>query len=292
VLKETYGTRQIITQTNSQKDSLYRIELFSPYSQKYTSRQLPYFNLPVRLKEQLLTRSISMQAQNTYFSDRRNRFTSPLPDTSTIYGIPDARYNLDEYTRFPLMEDVLKEYVPGVQARKRRGKYHLEVLDLPHKINFNDNPLVLVDGVPVFNMDRMMAFDPLKVKRLDVLTRRYFYGPSSFSGVLSYSTYTGEAANLPLDQGAIIIDFEGLQLQREFYQPVYDNSQQRESRLPDFRHLLYWSPTVKTDRQGRKALSFYTSDLEGEYVIVVEGITKDGDAGYTSSSFTVQNPAK
>jgi hypothetical protein len=292
VLKPIYGSKQVITQTNSRKDSLYRIELSSPYSQKFSSKEIPYFKVSEQFKDQLLARSIGMQVQNTYFADTRNRYFSPLRDTTAFYGVADATYNLDEYTRFPLMEDVLKEYVPGVQARKRRGKYHLEVLDLPHKINFSDNPLVLVDGVPVFDMDRVMTFNPLKVKRLEVLNRKYYFGPSSYSGLLSLSTYTGEIKSLPLDPAAIILDFEGLQQQREFYTPIYETLQQAENRLADFRNLLYWSPSLKTELKGRVSLQFYTSDLEGAYILVLEGLTNNGEAGYTTAYFTVQNAIK
>jgi hypothetical protein len=291
-LNDVYGTKQIVTQTNSQQDSLYRIELLSPYFLPEATLRLPYFYVHEQLKEQLLTRSIGMQTQNMYFSDKRRRFFSNPRDTTAFYGTPDAQYKLDAYTRFPQMEDVLKEYVPGVQARKRRGKYHLEVIDLPHKLNFSENPLVLIDGVPVFDMDKIMSFNPLKVKRLDVVARKYFLGPLSFSGVLSYATYTGEVTDLPLDPAAVILDFEGLQLQREYYTPLYDSPQSINRRLPDYRHLLYWAPAVKTDKTGKTTLEFYTSDLEGEYRIVVEGITKNGEAGYNTSSFTVENPAR
>ncbi|MDO1450370.1 hypothetical protein Q0590_29110 [Rhodocytophaga aerolata] len=291
-VKEVYGARQLIAQTNSQRDSLYRIELKLPYFETSSSWQLPYFSLAAQTTDALLTRSLSMQTQNTYFAGKRNHFTAFRPDTATFYGSPDARYHLDEYTRFPLIEDVLKEYVPGVQARKRRGNYYLEVLDLPHKINFTDNPLVVVDGVPVFDMNRLMSYNPFKVKRLDVVTRKYYLGPESFSGVLGFATFTGEVAGLPLDPGAVILDFEGLQQQREFYAPLYDTPQQQENRLPDFRHLLFWSPTVKTNKDGKTQLAFYTSDMEGEYTGVLEGITPDGKIGHSTFTITVQHPPK
>jgi hypothetical protein len=291
-VKEVYGARQLIAQTNFQRDSLYRIELSSPYFETNSSLQLPYFSLLEQTTDALITRSLSMQTQNTYFAGKKNQFIAFRPDTATFYGIPDARYNLDDYTRFPLIEDVLKEYVPGVQARKRRGNYYLEVLDLPHKLNFTDNPLVVVDGVPVFDMNRLMSYNPNKIKRLDVLTRKYYLGPEAFSGVLGFSTFTGEVAGLPLEPGAVIIDFEGLQQQREFYKPSYDTPQQTQNRLPDFRHLLYWSPTVKTTQEGKAHVEFYTSDMEGEYVGVLEGITKDGKIGYTTFTITVQHPPK
>jgi uncharacterized protein YfaS (alpha-2-macroglobulin family) len=77
-------------------------------------------------------------------------------------------------------------------------------------------------------------------------------------------------------------------LQREFYSPAYENPEQVNSRLPDFRTLLYWAPDLKTDASGKQALSFYSSDLPGRYAIIVQGISSDGRSGSKVSYFDVR----
>ena len=133
-----------------------------------------------------------------------------------------------------------------------------------------------------------MAFDPLKVKKLEVLTHKYYLGPLSFPGVVSYSTYTGDLAGFQLDPRSVSLDYDGLQRQQVFYTPLYENQKQRESRMPDRRNLLFWAPQVNLDNQGKGQLEFYTSDLTGKYTIVVEGISSDGYSGSNTSSFVVK----
>jgi len=148
----------------------------------------------------------------------------------------------------------------------------------------SENPLVLLDGMPVFNLNKIMAFDPLKVRRLDVLTTRYFLGPLLYDGIVSYATYTGDLAGFPLDAHALLQEYEGLQGEREFYAPRYDTPAQKQSRLPDFRNLLYWNPQADT----KAPLSFYTSDQAGTYRVVVQGLSESGLSGSSSSyTFTV-----
>ena len=117
--------------------------------------------------------------------------------------------------------------------------------------------------MPIFDIDKIMAFDPLKVKKLEVITNRYFLGPFTFPGVVSYTTYTGDLAGFQLDPRAVSLNYEGLQRQRIFYSPQYDNQKQRESRMPDRRNLLFWAPQVTLDKEGKQQLEFYTSDLIG-----------------------------
>ncbi len=90
-----------------------------------------------------------------------------------------------------------------------------------------------------------------------------------------------------LDPNALILEYPGLQLHREFYSPFYDTKEKFESRLPDFRNLLYWSPDIKTDEYGQAQVSFYTSDKPGKYAVVIQGINSKGLAGSKTIFFNV-----
>jgi len=58
--------------------------------------------------------------------------------------------------------------------------------------------------------------------------------------------------------------------------------------LPDFRNVLYWSPDIHTDTQGKAEISFFSSDLKGKYIAVFQGMNIDGRAGERSLSFEVK----
>jgi hypothetical protein len=83
------------------------------------------------------------------------------------------------------------------------------------------------------------------------------------------------------------MNYDGLQSEREFFSPVYETPQQRESSIPDTRNLLYWSPSVLIDNKGIGDLNFYTSDITGKYKVVIQGITSDGVPCYSTSTFEV-----
>ena len=291
-VKDFYGTKRIFVQTNYRLDSTFRIRMSNPFSDQYAEWPVAMPDLPSSISKQLLDRSVAMQVQDIYFRDQVNRFVPPPIDSLQFYGPADEVYNLDEYTRFPVMEEVLREYVPGVMVRKKRDGFHFMVVDKMNKALFREDPMILMDGVPVFNVDEVMAFDPLKVKRLEVISREYYEGILSFPGLMSFYTYGNDFGGFKIDSRAITMDYEGLQLQREFYSPRYDNADQKQTRLPDPRTLLYWNPTVEIKKGEAAQLEFYTSDVPGNYTIVVEGLSKDGSAGSGTGSFTVskQNP--
>lgn len=287
-VKKLYDTQDVIVQTNTRRDSTYRIELFSPYSDQPSARRWSSF--PVTGSPQLLTRSINMQIQNAYYPAPATLPTALGIDSLAFYGKPDEKYFLDAFTRFPTLEEVMREYVPGVFVRKPRGKFHFYVVDriTPQGGTFNDDPLILLDGVPVFDTDKIMATDPLLIKKLEVVNGQYYLGKLSFPGIVSYTTYKGDMAGFPLDPRALVLSYSFAQSRREFYAPRYDSATSRESRLPDFRNLLHWAPGLTTDDQGRQVLDFYTSDQTGTYQVVVQGLTESGTAGSRQFTFEVK----
>ncbi len=288
-MRNFYGRAKIIAQTNPKKDSVYSITIKSPFSDKFSSQRIPSFKLSPEIKNQLLNRSVAMQVQDIYFANEFANLKSNSIDSSAFYNKADETYLLDAYTRFPVMEEVLREYVPGVLVRKHKDGFHFILLDNINKSVFRDSPLLLVDGVPVFDEDEIMDFSPLNVKKLEVVTRRWFLGPLNFSGIVSFTTYNGDLSGFQLNPKSVTLNYEGLQLQREFYTPKYENKRERDSRMPDQRYLLFWNPHVITEADGHQQVEFYTGDISGEYKIVVEGITKDGAIGTTSSTFTVKD---
>ncbi|MES1216485.1 MAG: hypothetical protein ABUT20_13295 [Bacteroidota bacterium] len=285
--KDFIGTEQLVVQTNTRSDSNYSVVILNPFAEKFSGTQLPQLTIPASIQNHLLYQSINSQVQSTYLNDSMNRFYYPFTDTNHFFGPPEKTYNLDDYTRFTTMEEVLREYVMEVAPRKQGHKFHLFMLENAHEF-FDQDPLVLVDGVPFFDMDSVLAIDPLKIRKIELLSKKYFYGPLGSTGILSYSTYKGDLDGIRLDPNALVIEYEGLQLQREFYSPVYETSLQKNSRTPDFRSLLFWAPDIKTNNEGKEKISFYTSDLEGKYFIMIQGVSANGKIFSKTANFEVK----
>jgi hypothetical protein len=279
---------KLIAQTNYETDSLCHITINNSFSDAHSTWKPREVKLSHTMENGLLSRSIAMQVQDIYYEDETYfKFEEMNQDSIPFYGAADEVYNLDDYTRFPVMEEVLREYVKAVWVRKKKDKFRLMVLDKRRNNVFEENPLTLLDGVPVFNINQLMEIDPLKIKKMEVLSRRYFLGPLDLKGIVSLSTYNGDLGGIKLDDRSVILDYEAFQRRREFYSPIYSKQALRESRLPDQRTLIHWAPQVKILPGKETSIEFYTSDVEGKYYVVVEGIAKDGSPGSAIASFRV-----
>lgn len=288
-VKDYYGQGEIIVQASRDTLSHYRVDILTPFAEEYQPARLPFFSFTKREEKNLTGKSIAMQAQNIYAADSIRRFRPPLlMDTLPFFGKSEYTYLLDDYKRFTTMEEVLREYVMSINVILRNGKLYMNMYDELLRVVYTDEVLVLLDGVPLMDYHKIFSYDPLKVKRLDVIPARYQMGGINFNGIASFETYQGRFDGFELTPGVVAIDYEGLQLQREFYSPVYENSSDRQKRIPDFRSTLYWTPEVQIDKTGKGSVEFYTSDKPGKFLIVLQGFNERNEPVSASNSFIVE----
>lgn len=280
-----YGNHEVVLQTNHFIDTaLYRFELNNPFSTAYPAPKL--IALAPVSPSQVDDYGLSMLVQNAYHAKDTRSFLTPFIDTLSFYGTPRKSFLLDNFTRFTTMEEVLEEYVTFVENVRRRGKLYVSMFNQDALLT--ENPLVTIDGVPLFDNSKIYSIDPLKIKKINVLNKRYFQGAARYESLLALTSKKGDFGGFELDPRAIILDYKGLQEQRQFYSPVYDTPAKQASRLPDYRNALYWNPDITTDESGVTTITCYTSDLSGKYYGIIQGIDSNGTASSAHFTFDVK----
>jgi hypothetical protein len=288
LVKSPVGRREVLIQS-ARSPEKYGIVPDTPFSEEYSSRKPYPLSASELVKNTVLLNAIHSQTK-TYFQKATNDNAPTLKDSVLFYGVPDKSYKLDDYQRFPTMEDVMREYVPEVMVKEKGNRRGLFVLNRRNEAYFEDDPLVIIDGTPITATHRIIAMPATGVKTLEVVAHRYRLGPASFDGIVSLRTVKGQLAGLEPDPGAYAFDFEGLQAPRDFYTPVYQSSTQGNNRIPDFRNVLYWQPSMEVSSAGDHHVEFYTSDESGTFIIVVQGLTSEGIGGCSTSTFNVSEP--
>ena len=81
-----------------------------------------------------------------------------------------------------------------------------------------------------------------------------------------------------------MLAYEFPQSRPAFQMPDYSDAAVKASRRPDFRHTLYWNPSV----EGKAGIEFYTSDMEGTYVASLQGVLEDGKKVEVKCTFEVK----
>ena len=281
--KRITGMKELAVSTTSASGSQYLVDIESPY-QPHSEKEMPAFLLDPAWESQLLQRSIGLQVQHAYTADLMNQVDTTY---SFFRWKPDRSYILDEYTRFPNMEEIVIEFISVLRFRNYGDKTFLTVLLNESNLFSEGNSLVLLDGIPVMDHKIIAKYNPLLVHKIEIYKDVFVFGTKRYEGLVSITTYKNDYPGFVTDGTTRIFDYEGTQLHRYFYSPSYIDEPDKQMKTPDYRHTLLWKPEIKTDGETEISVPFYTSDITGDFHVTVEGITKDGRAIRGTCSFNV-----
>ena len=221
------------------------------------------------------------QITTSYASVTKDSGDVSSRERSRFYGPPNYEINLDEYTPLPTFLEVNRELLVGVRLREKNGRYDMDVFDIPNRTFLDGEPSVLVDGVFIYDINYLIDFPPDQIERIETVNRRTYYGEYRFDGTVAVYTKSGNAYEPVLLPSALATTVTLYTPYRAF--TVSDPPPPYE---PDFRTLLHWQPAVRlTDHP--LTLSFVNADELGEFEVVVEGVTVDGQRVYGRQSYTV-----
>ena len=264
------STKSFITLMDT---SDYSINIESNFIKEKPTFYPPKIVLDSNTIAQIVRRSINTQIENAYF-DLKKDSTRELLNPKGIIGEFDYLYHLDDYNRFPTIRETFIEYIPAVYVRRKHGKPSLSTRSGEYSpTQFNKEPLVLLDGLPVTAED-LFKFSPHKVEKIGIINKRFYFGPDFFDGLIYVQTYEGNLYDFEIDKNILQFEYQAVQTRKQYYQPDYSTSS--NDRIPDYREQLYWNPNIQSNN-GSLDFQFYTSDVSGDFEIVIEGYSDYGD---------------
>ena len=215
-----YGRQPMVLSARSSDGVGLPVGLMSPFA-ALLPKQLPSLVFHYNRRE-VEARSLSMQrrqmaiapakreAQLGDYSDVTAVDAVPLEYDETVFGNkPDLSYNLDEYRQFLTVREVLIEYVNCVRKTRTDGVPRLIVRREEEPYDSTLPTLVLIDGMPTGDIERLLNYDARRVHYINIYGGQYTFGKNVYNGILSFVTRTGRLTNYPTDPNAqyLVYDF-------------------------------------------------------------------------------------
>lgn len=188
-----------------------------------------------------------------------------------FYGKPDIELVLADYIKLPTMDEIFFEIIPGTTLKQRKTGYEITVSDPVTNLVYDHPPSLFIDGVRISNAGTIADLDPEYVEEIDVMRERYYVGDYMFTGIVNVITKAGDFKAITLPEFAVRTYYRVIDPVHRFISADYSSVDQKKSRIPDFRNTLWWSSRVTPGKS-----EFWSSDIPGEYKIIVNGISEDG----------------
>ncbi len=285
-----YGKKEIVIQPLAGTGASYFVEIINPFPEVRRKYNIPPFTIDSSRLEEINRAVISMQVKSLYEPFTKPAINDPEPSPD-FYGRPDLTVKLDDYIRLTTFREVIKEILPGVSTYRKNDQSGFRLINKYPNMAFETDPLVVVDGVPVMEADKVLMINSDELEKIDVLNTRYFFSDIMIEGIMNLTSKKGDLGVMEFTRPPFRQEFDALQKLNEPYSPDYDTPESRDSRIPDFRNTLYWDPDATTDDEGKAGITFYTSDEAADYTVIVEGLSSDGKPCRMVTGFRV-NPMK
>ena len=229
------------------------------------------------------------------FGDDVNELDEVVVYAKTKDELDQREQEMNERTNYGTPSDrVITEDVSAADYKTvlelLRGKAGLRINGTSVSIRGGSSVAFYLDGMEIDStyIETLTASD---ISFIDILK-----GPeanvfsNSGSGVIAmYSKNGSGIGTRHIKRRPGIIDFsaKGFYVAKEFYAPdhVYGIEEQIGS---DARTTLHWDPDIRLTKDDITEISFFTSDLKGDYVIEIEGVTDAGIPVHTISDFLVK----
>lgn len=199
-----FGDMPSLVSAYSRDGTSLPITFLSPYAQ-VLPQKLP--QLTVRCSEEALKRRYEDALRQQAIDEWQQKET--LSQTITFMtSTPEYIYDLDEWTSMNTVHELLIEFVRGVHVRRHGGIQQLYAYSSETGTYSQWPALVLLDGIPVYDVEKFLEYDAHLLKYVQVYGGRYTFGQTFCQGVVSFITRSGKLSNFKLDEGSSFASYQ------------------------------------------------------------------------------------
>jgi hypothetical protein len=281
-LDKSYDTEDVIIEVLDHPKDTFTIELNNNNELEKSFQDFTKIHYSATLRELVKQKSLHNQIENAYNEAKQPFVKSKENNTSIFDENPNKIvYHLDDYTRFKTLKDVTVEILQDVWISEKNNIYNFHVRDYNLEVDTDLKTLLIVDGFIVNNHADFVFFDALKIKTIEIVKEKYFFGAKKYQGIINIETLN--SAYKPNVNANNVFTLLKPSEEITFFSPNYSSS--KNEKIPDFRYQLYWNPSIKN---ASDSFSFYSSDVTGTFEIIVEGFTFDGKPIHEKIFFNVK----
>lgn len=207
----------------------------------------------------------------------------------------------DDIAAFGNLNNALAGKVAGLQIvndvnakNGNAGEARIQLRGI-RSITGNGDPLFVLDGVPIPNLNAINPNDVQNVTVLRDAAASTLFGSAAANGAILIETKKFRKDGISFDVSAkyyycsqqVTTTGSNYTPVKKFYAPAYSTTYTEER--TDFRETIYWNPVVQTGKDGTAELEFYNSDATTTFRVIAEGIGFNGQIGRAETTYAVQN---
>ncbi len=309
--------------TNPDGSFYYRIDSFAGSREMFIAcRHSEHPNLELRTDKDFTSPRISFPAKPFYLDEDQRRLAReimlnmqldklfsppvskvkpgylPASENESIHGLKVRKVLIDDYIELPNLKEVFIELFPEVQPVTRRKETYLNFKGnerTRHTLSHFE-PLILVDQVPVYDLDKLLALPTKRMLSIEVIDDLYVIGKTIYGGFINIISKNGDMGGIDLPENSLFFRYQGFPdlpgKESHFSdrnERPWNPDPEPESSGIDFRNCLHWEPDLSLVPGQTRDIRFRSIDQPGMYRMIIRGIAEDGIHLYGQCTFRIES---
>ncbi|PXX97827.1 hypothetical protein DF185_17825 [Marinifilum breve] len=212
-----------------------------------------------------------------------NKDTTIYRAQSNFFGKPKIKVVIDDYVRLDSLPEYFHELISHVRIKYNKKKSNIFVYNDDQLKQMPYEALFLFDGLVFSNPNEILSMNPRDIDRIEVVPYEYLYSDSHFYGIthIISKKKNCEIQQLPFNT-------------ERYYLPLFTKECKQINKpnildgYPDFRTDILWQPKLVLSKNRNIELEFTSSDIIGDYELVIEGISNTGKPFVLSQDILVK----
>ncbi len=244
----------------------FRNGIFPPELRKMAAKNVEAFNFGRIFKQQQITVQMAPISRT---------------DAYPFYGVPERVIYPKLFVDLNNFEEISRELLQGIKFRDNNHLPTFQILNAQRNSYFTEQPLVLLNGVPVRNMNDIKDLGSREIDRIETSQYERYFGNLRFSGVVAIYAPKFDYEGLKESDDLMKLTLDAVQ-PRAIFNPAPED----QAVEPDLRMLLLWKPSVNPE--PTIGVDFQTSDMRGKFKVFIGGKRKDGKLFFNEQFFEVK----
>jgi len=263
-LPERYGSIELILIAATLLNDEVEILVDQDFCNKEVSFKSPFFKVGEDEKNQLLKMAQTIQLNRLY--EQNDSLVVDSINRRPFYGNRFKTINFDSFVKLDSLAQYFSDLPSWVKVRDAKGQRKILINGLNSDLHLYD-PLILIDWVPVDDVERILDIDPARINEFDVVITPYIHGGITYGGILSIFTRKSDFGGMEFPKSAMYINYG-----------FYDLSQKSNSTIQNnnsFNNTSTWITNTVKD-PDLSSVNILAPSVEGKYIILLQSLNENG----------------
>lgn len=206
---------------------------------------------------------------------------------ASYFSPPDRVLYPGEYADLVNFKEMADNIIPEVKFTNRNNNFYLQVLNT-RSVVWNDNKLILLNGVPFTDLAYISTLGTKDIKRIEVISSGFILGDMTLPGLVSFYTHDNKIPEAYIKNNTVTYENTVIKQDAVNKDTAERGKGTSGEHFPDFRNTLYWEPAVTITKNRNLVVEFPASRLSGIFTINVQGLTTEGHPVAATTTFEVK----